>query len=713
MGRDLLPLFLGTAYACLGLSGLRLLRLDGTGFAWFRLCLAGLAAAALEWYRLYAPLILAPQPNDLPGSLLALASLAGLLEFSRHAVSRRFHLGPVAQTLAGVLIAGLGIATVVIAPGGIYDRLVFVQRSVGLSLAGISLLVVMPYNLPGARYARAAGLVLLLGLAPALALSNLWLLAAGLGGAAILLRTVHTVRHDETRSMFAGWALLELAIILLLLVLATLAANKRGNDMIRLEGLQFLRLTEAAAAALDPESIAQLTGTRGDLGTPQFETVSRRLLSIQQNTHPASRPETSGRYAYLMRLHDGGAIFLADEPHEPELPTAPGDAYDEASPELLEALLTGTPFIEGPLTDRYGTWVSAFAPIHNRSGDLLALLGIDFDAAEWSRIEEGARLTSIRNWTLVIIIALSVFISVGIGLEAQQQLRRSEQMFRTAADYTATWEYWVGSGGEMLHTSPASEAITGYKPAALLHHPRRLLKIVHPEDRHRVADHLRTCSSDAPAAEFDFKIIRKDGAIAWISHSCQSVYDAAGRWNGRRASNRDITSLRQAELTLARQERLQRGCQHALRRLLGREGSKYLKDALDLAAQSGGCSCAAIFQLATDRSLKTVESWPPGTDIGCPVAWESLRTRALPILGVGEVFELLPRETRELQGPMKGAHIAILPLLDRTDLWGIAVFAAPSSRDPWSKAELAALATLASGLAVALRNEGDGANFRS
>ena len=149
-----------------------------------------------------------PQPNDLPGSLLALASLAGLLEFSRHAVSRRFQLGPVAQTLAGVLIAGLGIAAVVIAPGGIYDRLVFVQRSVGLSLAGISLLVVMPYSLPGARYARAAGLVLLLGLAPALALSNLWMLVVGLGGAAILLRAVHTVRHDETRGMFTGWALL-------------------------------------------------------------------------------------------------------------------------------------------------------------------------------------------------------------------------------------------------------------------------------------------------------------------------------------------------------------------------------------------------------------------------------------------------------------------------------------------------------------------------
>jgi GAF domain-containing protein len=51
---------------------------------------------------------------------------------------------------------------------------------------------------------------------------------------------------------------------------------------------------------------------------------------------------------------------------------------------------------------------------------------------------------------------------------------------------------------------------------------------------------------------------------------------------------------------------------------------------------------------------------------------------------------------------MKGAHLAILPLLDRGDLWGIAVFAAPPEREPWSRAEITTLATLASGFSLAL-----------
>lgn len=702
MPPDLLPLFLGTAYACLGLSGLRLTRLDGAGFGWTRLCVAGLSAAVLEWYALYGLTFEPPQPNDLVGSLLALTSLGALLEFSRRAVAHRLQLGPVAQSLAGLAIAALGIASLAATEGGIYDRLVFAQRSVGLTLAAISLLFVMPYRLRGALWNRGAGLALLLGLLVALALPSAWPLVPGVALAAIFLRVVYVIRHRDTQSIFAAWSVAEFGMVALLLLLAVLNAQTKGREVIRLEGLQFLRLTEAAAAALEPEDVGALQGDPSDLGSKTFEDVSRRLLAIQQLVRPASRPQTASRFAYLMAARDGRVVFLVDQPYEPEDPTAPGDPYDEASPELVQALSDGTPFLEGPLPDRYGTWVSAFAPVRDQSGQLLALLGIDFDAGDWAALEEAARLGTILNWTLLLIIALSIFTSVGLGNEAREQLKRSEQMFRTAADYVATWEYWVGPDGTMLHTSPACETITGYKPDALRRHPRRLLKIVHPDDRERVAEHLRSCRHDAPAGQFDFKIVRQDRSVAWISHSCQPVYDADGRWNGRRASNRDITNLRQAELTLARQERLQQGCQQGLRRLLGREGAAYVRDALEIAGPAGGCSCVALLRLAADTSLTPVETWPPGRAAICPLPWESVRARALPILSVGETFELLPRETRDLTGPMRGAHIAVLPLLEGGKLHGLVAFAAPPTREPWSRAELATLATLASGLSVAL-----------
>lgn len=700
MQPDLLPLFLGTAYACLGLSGLRLARLDGAGYGWVRLCIAGLMGALLEWYAIYEAAFLEPQPNDLIGSLLALATLGAFLEFSRKTVSRRFQLKPWAQVFSGLVIAAAGTFAVTLAAGGIYERFVVTQRSVGLTLAGLSLLVIMPCRLRGAAWARGAGLAMLAGVLAASATPGVWPFIAGVGIASLLLRIVYVVRHKQTARPYGIWAALEYIILAALLLFAAASAHQRGERTMELEERQLLSITQAAAAAFAPDNVDSLTGSSADENNQAYEMTKRRLLTIQQIAHATTDTQRGSRFAYLMAKRDGNVIFLADQPDDPVNPVAPGDVYHEASGQLRQSLIDGTPFIEGPLPDRYGIWVSAFAPVRNASGELLAMLGIDFDAGDWAKIEERARLSSILNWTLITVIALSVFATVGIGLETQQQLRQSEQMFRIAADYTATWEYWVSPRGKMRHTSPACEKITGYKPAVLQNHPRRLLKIVHRDDRRRVADHLRSCSSDAPACEFDYKIVRKDGSVAWISHSCQPVYDADGRWNGRRASNRDITALRQTELTLARQDRLQAGCHQALRRLLGLDGEKYVRDALDYAAQAGNCSCAVIFRLAENRTLSLLESSPRTS--ACNLAWESIRDVALPILSIGEVYELLPRETQSLAAPMKGAHLAILPLLDRGDLWGIAVFAAPPEREPWSRAEITTLATLASGFSLAL-----------
>ena len=700
MPSDLLPLFLGTAYACLGLSGFRLARLDGPGYGWVRLSIAGLSAALLEWYKLYELAFLEHQPNDLVGSLLALVSLAAFLEFARRAFSRRFELKAWMQTIVGIVISAGGIIAIALATGGTYDRFIFAQRLVGLTLAGLSLLVIMPYHQRGALWARSAGFAMLAGVLAGFATSSTWVLFVGVGVASVLLRIVYVLRHSDTSRSYALWAAVEFVTLAVLLFAAAISAQNRGEKTMRLEERQLLSKTQAAAAAFDPLNVQSLTGSTADEDKMTYLLTKRRLLTIQKIARAATDSQRGSQFAYLMAARGNDVVFLADQPDDPANPTAPGDAYPEASQQLRQSLVDGTPFIEGPLSDRYGIWVSAFAPVRDASGKLLAMLGIDFDAADWAKIEESARLSSILNWTLITIITLSVFASVGLGLETQQQLRQSEQLFRIAADHTASWEYWVGPDGELRYTSPACEKITGYKPSAFRHHPRRLLKIVHPDDRQRLHDHVRACSSDAPACEFDFKIRRKDGTTAWISHTCQSVYDTAGRWNGRRASNRDITAMRQTELTLARQERLQAGCHQALRRLLGFHGGRFLGDALDFAAQAGSCSCAGVFRLEEDRSITLVKSWTRSTP--CILAWECMRDAALPILTIGEVYELLPRETQSLEGPMAGAHIAILPLLNRGNLWGIAVFAAPPDREPWSRAELTTLATLASGLSVAL-----------
>jgi|GEM_PF-2484451 len=134
--------------------------------------------------------------------------------------------------------------------------------------------------------------------------------------------------------------------------------------------------------------------------------------------------------------------------------------------------------------------------------------------------------------------------------QIEHALRESEKRFRTVADFTYDWEYWLSPGGELLYISPACERITGYDPDEFLKEPGLLAKIIHPEDRRRMAYHMDDEQVQAADYALDFRIISRTGEMRWIGHVCQPVYDLDGTFLGRRVSNRDISQRKQTEEAL-------------------------------------------------------------------------------------------------------------------------------------------------------------------
>ena len=114
------------------------------------------------------------------------------------------------------------------------------------------------------------------------------------------------------------------------------------------------------------------------------------------------------------------------------------------------------------------------------------------------------------------------------------------------ADFTYDWEYWRTPDNNFVYVSPSCERVTGYTAEEFTRNPGLYLNIIHPDDRRMVEDHLNDQSSRKPG-EMEFRITHKDGREIWISHVCQAVVDANGRYLGRRASNRDITERKKAE----------------------------------------------------------------------------------------------------------------------------------------------------------------------
>jgi PAS domain S-box-containing protein len=131
--------------------------------------------------------------------------------------------------------------------------------------------------------------------------------------------------------------------------------------------------------------------------------------------------------------------------------------------------------------------------------------------------------------------------------QAEEALRRSEEKFRTVADFTYDWEYWVAPDGSYNYMSPSCERITGHRVEDFMQDPDLLGKITHPDDRETVLEHIHQDLSSDKVRSLFFRILATSGKERWIAHICQPVFSADGRHLGRRISNRDITKYRQAE----------------------------------------------------------------------------------------------------------------------------------------------------------------------
>ena len=140
--------------------------------------------------------------------------------------------------------------------------------------------------------------------------------------------------------------------------------------------------TRLVGQTLQLDRILELEGTAGDEQKPAYRRLKEQLMAVQQIS-PA------WRWVYLMGRTTNGAIYIQidSEPVDSPDMSPPGQRYDEATPELHAVFNTGLSSIEGPLKDRWGTWISAFVPLKDpRTGRLIMVAGIDIEAGQWNRM---------------------------------------------------------------------------------------------------------------------------------------------------------------------------------------------------------------------------------------------------------------------------------------------------------------------------------------
>ena len=243
----------------------------------------------------------------------------------------------------------------------------------------------------------------------------------------------------------------------------------------------------------------------------------------------------SGREAITLILSDVPDVVITD------LFMPDGDGFEllryitESVPELPVIVISG----QGELGDairalRFGAWDYLYKPIEE----------MDFFRLTIERVLEKARLIqenkNYRDHLEELVEQKSA------------ELLGSQKRYRTVADFTYDWEYWMAPDGNFVYISPSCQRITGISPDEFARNPSILQDLIHPEDRHAFRRQHDDERLQKAICLLDFRIVRRDGEQRWIGHCCQPIFDSEGNFIGRRGSNRDITYQKNVEIDLTR-----------------------------------------------------------------------------------------------------------------------------------------------------------------
>lgn len=75
-----------------------------------------------------------------------------------------------------------------------------------------------------------------------------------------------------------------------------------------------------------------------------------------------------------------------------------------------------------------------------------------------------------------------------------------EKRFWLVANFTHSWEYWIGPDSKLSSVSPSCKKHTGYTQRKFFDNENLFSEIIHPDDKDLIAHHINY-ETDAPIVE--------------------------------------------------------------------------------------------------------------------------------------------------------------------------------------------------------------------
>lgn len=328
-----------------------------------------------------------------------------------------------------------------------------------------------------------------------------------------------TIRHSASLQIL----LIVTATIFVGVFFTLWSMHNHESDMRR----NLIKDAQLVGNSIDWRNVQKLTASEIDLELPSYARLKEQL-SLVRSASPLCR------FIYLMGRHEDGTIyfFVDSEPKESPDHSPPGQLYPEATTELKSVFILGKPVTEGPVSDEWGLWISAFVPLNDpKTGEILAILGMDIDAHDW-KLEKFQALTIPVSVTIIFLILEGIYFIIRIRIERENQrlaksremLEQSEARYRQLVEHAPAGIYEVDLvTNRFISVNDVMSGYMGYTKEEMLNFGPAVT--LTEESRKLYQERLKKISLGVQVPlTIEYKAITKEGKEFWILVHTQYFY---------------------------------------------------------------------------------------------------------------------------------------------------------------------------------------------
>jgi PAS domain S-box-containing protein len=311
-------------------------------------------------------------------------------------------------------------------------------------------------------------------------------------------------------------------------------------------------------ASLPKDELKALEQNPENLKNHSYQRLKNTLQQVIRVNDDAS-------FAYLYLQRNNKLYFIVDsEPETSPDYSPPGQEFTEADPIDRKPFIDGKALMTKPVTDRWGTWVSAEVPVKDEeTGEVIAVFGMDYNAKAWrNRILFDVS----ESIVMVLIILILAFVSGKSNLrntllkkeifqrkKAEKKLIDNELTLSTLIKNLPGMVYrcLLDENYSMKFVSNACFQITGYQPEDFNgSEPITFSNLILPEYRQPIWEKWQKIMTGKSVFEEEYPIMTASGEIKWVWERGACIFDENGEILFLEGYIEDITARKTNETEL-------------------------------------------------------------------------------------------------------------------------------------------------------------------